>query len=156
MLSNIQFHWQFLITYSGFWLVNILLLKFDTSSNKEMRMIKIHFLDKTKKCQESICKYKVAFFILWTHPTDPWCNMLKKLEIRRKYSWKEIVSGTHSQIINYTLPTASYTALKPFMPWYFNFVNRISWLTVSKAFDRSIKNVKGEFTVFKTVSDVID
>ena len=32
---NIQFHWQFLITYSDFWLVNILLQKFDTASEKE-------------------------------------------------------------------------------------------------------------------------
>ena len=70
-LLYIQLHWQFPITYSGFWLVNILLRKFDTSSKKEMKMIKTHtFLlktnktktTKTKKCQESTCKYNVAFF----------------------------------------------------------------------------------------------
>ena len=70
-LLYIQLHWQFPITYSGFWLVNILLRKFDTSSKKEMKMIKTHtFLlktnktktTKTKKCQESACKYNVAFF----------------------------------------------------------------------------------------------
>ena len=31
---NTQFHWHFLITSSGFWLVNFLLRKFDTLSNK--------------------------------------------------------------------------------------------------------------------------
>ena len=50
---NIQFHLQFFITYFGFSLVNILLRKFDTSSKKN---------ETTKKCQESKCKYKVAFF----------------------------------------------------------------------------------------------
>ena len=35
----VQFHWQFLITYSGFWLVNILLWKCHTSSWKEMKII---------------------------------------------------------------------------------------------------------------------
>ena len=30
-------------------------------------------------------------FLLWTGPTDLWCNMLETLEIRRKYSWYEIV-----------------------------------------------------------------
>ena len=39
-LLHIQFHWQFLIPYSGFWLVNILLQKFDTISKKEMKMKK--------------------------------------------------------------------------------------------------------------------
>ena len=34
-LLHIQFHWQFLITYSGFWLVNILLQIFDISSQKK-------------------------------------------------------------------------------------------------------------------------
>ena len=37
---NIQFHWQLETTNSHFWLVNILLRKFDTSSKKEMKMIK--------------------------------------------------------------------------------------------------------------------
>ena len=46
--------------YSSFWLVNILLQKFETSSKKETRMIKTNFLMKnTKKCQEIM--YKVAF-----------------------------------------------------------------------------------------------
>ena len=59
----ILFHWQFLITYSGFWLINILLGKFDTSSKKEMKMIKSQFFKwkLTIKCQESVCKYEVTF-----------------------------------------------------------------------------------------------
>ena len=39
-IFNLQFQWQFLIIYSSFWLVNILLRKFDASSKKEMKMIK--------------------------------------------------------------------------------------------------------------------
>ena len=58
----IQFHWQFLITNSDFWLVNILLQKFDTSSKNEMKMIKTrtYWWEATKKCQKIymyICKY---------------------------------------------------------------------------------------------------
>ena len=45
-LPPVQFHWQFLTTNSGFWLVNILVRKFNTSSKKEMKMIKSHFLMK--------------------------------------------------------------------------------------------------------------
>ena len=62
----IQFHWQILTTYSGFWLVNILLGKFNTSSKKEMKMIKIQIFrwKMTKKCQESVWKCEVAFFTL--------------------------------------------------------------------------------------------
>ena len=39
-LLYIPFHWQFLITYSGFWLVNILLQVFDTSSQKRNQLMK--------------------------------------------------------------------------------------------------------------------
>ena len=61
--SHVEFHWQFLITYYGFWLVNILLRKFSTSSRKEMRIIKNkNFDEKQEKYQESKWKYKVAFF----------------------------------------------------------------------------------------------
>ena len=51
-----QFHWQILITNFGVWLVNILLQKFDTSSEKEMEMRKTIFLWKStiKKCLISI------------------------------------------------------------------------------------------------------
>ena len=53
------------ITNFGFWLVNILLYNFDASSKKEMKMIKTQIFDeKQKKCQESICKHKNAFFTL--------------------------------------------------------------------------------------------
>ena len=47
--NNIQFHWQFFITYSGFWLVNILLPKFDTSSKKNEIDKNTNFLMKNKK-----------------------------------------------------------------------------------------------------------
>ena len=32
-----QFHWQFVITFSGFWLVDILFRKFDTSSQNKWK-----------------------------------------------------------------------------------------------------------------------
>ena len=45
----IQFHWQFLITNYVFWLINILLRKFDALSKKYMKMIKTQFLMKSKQ-----------------------------------------------------------------------------------------------------------
>ena len=62
----IQFHWQFLITNSGFWLVNML-WKFDTlSKKKEMVMIptQIFWWKPTKRYQKRIYNHKVAFFTL--------------------------------------------------------------------------------------------
>ena len=62
--TYIQLHWQFLITYSCFWLVNILLRKCDTSTKKEMQMIKTKiFWWKTKKKKKIakkvyVCMYK--------------------------------------------------------------------------------------------------
>ena len=68
MLLSIQFDWKLLIIYFGFRLINILLRKFDTSSEKEMKMIKTPFFwckyNNNKKCHESICKYKAAFFTM--------------------------------------------------------------------------------------------
>ena len=50
LMLCIQFHWQFLIIIYGFRLVNILLQKFDTSSEKQMKMIKTPiFLMKNNK-----------------------------------------------------------------------------------------------------------
>ena len=52
---DVQFHRQFLITNSCFWLVDILLRKFDNSSKKkekkkkEMKMIKTNFVIKNNK-----------------------------------------------------------------------------------------------------------
>ena len=65
-LPNIQFHWQLETTNSYFWLVNILLRKFETLSKKEIKMIKtqISWWKTSKKYQISICKHIVAFFIL--------------------------------------------------------------------------------------------
>ena len=53
-----QFHWKFWTTNFCFWLVNILLPKFDTSSKKGMKMIKTQILWWNTKAR------KVAFFIL--------------------------------------------------------------------------------------------
>ena len=51
----IQVHWQFLIASSAFRLVNILLQKFDISSEKEMKMIKTQIFQykTTTKCHKS-------------------------------------------------------------------------------------------------------
>ena len=55
----IQFHWQLETANSRFWLVNIMLRKFDTSSKKEMKMIKIQNLwRKTKKQNKQTKKNK--------------------------------------------------------------------------------------------------
>ena len=83
---SMQFHGQSLITYSGFWLVSILLQKFDTSSNKEMKMIKTQFWG--EKQQQNSKKLYVNIkqhSLLWTRPTNRWSNMIETLEIRRKY-----------------------------------------------------------------------
>ena len=64
-LLHMKFHWQYFITYSCFRLFNILLRKSDTSPKTKMKMIKtIFWMKNNKKCQDSICKYKVAFFIV--------------------------------------------------------------------------------------------
>ena len=55
---------------SFWWVVNILLQKFDTLSKKEVLMQKAAFLS-----------------LLWTRPIDLWCNMFETLEIQRKYRW---------------------------------------------------------------------
>ena len=50
----IQFHWQCFITNPGFWLVNILFLKLNILSKKEMKMIKRQIFMKNKnKYQKS-------------------------------------------------------------------------------------------------------
>ena len=70
LTRTIQFHWQFLITNSGFWLINILLRKFNTSSKKEMKMIKaqLFWWKRMKRCQKSLCKHRVTFFTLNSPP----------------------------------------------------------------------------------------
>ena len=67
----IQFHSQFLIISSGFRLVNILLRKFDTSSEKEMKMIKtqIFWWKTTKKCH-------ILYSELAPLPRDVTCSKL--------------------------------------------------------------------------------
>ena len=60
---NIQFNWQFPTTNSCFWLVNILLQKFDTSS-KNIKTQILWWKTKQKKPPKSIWNCKVALFIL--------------------------------------------------------------------------------------------
>ena len=99
LMLCIQFHWQFLIISSDFWLVNILLRKFDTSSEKEMKMIitQIFWWKTIKKCHKSICKHKVASFTL-NLPHCPVMQHAPNFRNAKKYRWKEIVSGPHSMI----------------------------------------------------------
>ena len=53
----VKFHGQFLIISSGFRVVNILLRKLDTSSEKEMKMIKTQFF--YEKQQQNVTKVYV-------------------------------------------------------------------------------------------------
>ena len=54
----LQFYWQLEATNSCFWLVNILLRKFYTSSKKEMKMIKLKFCDEKLQQQH---KAKIVY-----------------------------------------------------------------------------------------------
>ena len=65
-LFFIQFHWQFWTTSSCFWLVNILLRKFDTSSKNDMKLNKTQIVccKTTEKCQKRIWFSKIIYFIL--------------------------------------------------------------------------------------------
>ena len=98
-----QFHWQLLITNSCFWLVNILLRKFETSSKKELMKSKTTTTTTTTNAEFSadlvtfteeilngklhfLCSDKVAFFV----------RNLLHWHVMRKYKWSETVSGTHS------------------------------------------------------------
>ena len=61
----IQFHWQFLFTNSRFWLVNILLCKFDNLSKKEIKYENPqNSWWKTTKNAKKKEKHKITFFIL--------------------------------------------------------------------------------------------
>ena len=81
----IQFHWQFIITNSSYWLVSALLRKFDPLLRKEMKMIKTHaFWWKKKKKRKCICKHKVAFFTL---SSLHWTVMLEKIKVIRNCQW---------------------------------------------------------------------
>ena len=59
LVASIQLHWHLDTTNSRFWLVNMLLRKFDTLSKKEMKMIKTQILWRkaAKKCLKSIWKH---------------------------------------------------------------------------------------------------
>ena len=76
---HIQFHEQFWTTDFCFWLVDILPRKSDASSKDEMKWKKntIFMMRKDKKT-----KNKKKHSLFWTHPTDPWCNMLSRSMIQ--------------------------------------------------------------------------
>ena len=99
-LSITQFCWQLESTSSCFWLVNILLRKFDTSSNKKVKMIKRQNLwwKTPKKMPKSEWKHYVEY-LFWTRPADRWCNMLQTLERRRNKEWYHFVRRTLPSVI---------------------------------------------------------
>ena len=99
-LPYIQFHRKLETTNSRFWLVNILLLKFDTLSKKEMKMIKTQILWWWKTTRKKNFIKALSNIFLWTPHTDPWCNMLQTLERRRKYIGV-ILSDEHTYHIYY-------------------------------------------------------
>ena len=71
-LIYIQFHWQFLISYPGFWLINIPLWKLDTNSKKDAKIIKTIFLMKIiKTLLKSICLHIQVVFYFWKDPNCP-------------------------------------------------------------------------------------
>ena len=83
-LLHIQFHWQFLSSYSVFWLVNILLWKFDISSQKKNWKQQKYFYwwkTTTKKCQKVYVNVKYHC-LLWNHPTESGCNMIRNYHCR--------------------------------------------------------------------------
>ena len=69
-LLHKQFHWQFLINYSGFWLVNILLKNFNIHHKKEMKMTETDFFDYKQQQKMSL---QVQSIILYCeiNPTEP-------------------------------------------------------------------------------------
>ena len=70
---------------SFWWVVNILLRKFDTPSKKEMKMIKIYIniwwkTNKTNSKKVYVYQYKAAFLsLMWTRHIDLWCNIFETL-----------------------------------------------------------------------------
>ena len=74
--SSMQFHWQLETTNSRFWLVNILLRKFDTSS-KRKKMITTNFMMKNNKdMSKKNIKVLNSFFFM-DSPIDRWWNILQ-------------------------------------------------------------------------------
>ena len=71
-INAMQFQWQFLITNPGLWLVNILLCKFNTSSKKEMKMIKAQsFNERQEKNVIKVYVNRELHCLYWTPSTDP-------------------------------------------------------------------------------------
>ena len=80
VVLSIQFHWQLETTNSRFWLINILLRKFDTLSEKEMKITKTQIMWWKNKKMPKKFKKVLSNIFLWTGHTDPWCKMLQTLE----------------------------------------------------------------------------
>ena len=99
---SIQFRWQLETTKSRFWLVNVRLPKFDTLSEKEMKMIKTHFVMKNNKNMPKKYIKILSNIFLWISHTDPWCNMLQTWERWRKYTGV-ILSDEHTHRTYFTL-----------------------------------------------------
>ena len=78
-LIYIEFHWKFPITYLGFWLVSILLQKFDTNFNlkKNVKMIRktFFFWWKLNTAKEYMSAYPSSFFF-WENSN--WQRIVKK------------------------------------------------------------------------------
>ena len=76
---------------SFWWVVNILLRKFDTSwkkRNKNDKNANIWCKIKKKAKKVYVYQYKAGFLSLpWTCPIDLWCNMFETLEIQRMKLW---------------------------------------------------------------------
>ena len=83
---SIQFRWQLETTNSGFWVVNVLLRKFNTLPEKRNENDKnTNFVMKNNKKMPKKYIKVLSNIFLWTSHTDPWCNMLQTLERWRKY-----------------------------------------------------------------------
>ena len=100
--EHIQFHWKFETTNSRFWLVMIQLRKFDTSSKKEIKMIKTQILwgKTTTKAKKYIKALSNIFYELAPLTRD---DILQTLERKRKHIGV-ILSDEHTQYIKFTNP----------------------------------------------------
>ena len=81
-----------------FWLLNILLRKFDTSLKKQMKMIKTQILwwKTTKKMREKYMKALSNIFI-WTRPTDLRLQYPPNFRETEKIYWCHFVRWTYSK-----------------------------------------------------------
>ena len=100
-MQTLQFHWQLETANSHFWLVNILLRKFDTSSKKRIQNDKnTNFMIKKKKLPKKYIKaLSNIFYELTSLTRDVICfkfRETKKYIILVKIYWCHFVRGTPS------------------------------------------------------------